>query len=226
MWTNNVENRFGLKTLVEVIKELNKFFEDETMINSVDVLLRDAEIFHPERKALLVNKVNIPQIIEDILLYDNRRNTIGEKIRKIIKYHYWKDAYSRHSEAVKFMEDHNNQNKQLLNKHQERKIMSEKFIEHIHNKAKIILGEMFDDKLFNEEEFFGLSEIDIDYVRTLCQNCDNILSENFMLDLKQYKIVKCPHCGILYLPVDRFESYKGLIESDDPEWEMKLEDVL
>ena len=98
-------------------------------------------------------------------------------------------------------------------------------MEYIKCSAKNILGSLYDDKLFNVDSIIYISEISMDLDFHQCRKCNENLQDNLFVKLKEFQTITCSKCGILYVPVKKFDHYKGLRHADDPEWTMKMEDI-
>jgi Zn ribbon nucleic-acid-binding protein len=58
----------------------------------------------------------------------------------------------------------------------------------------------------------------------MCPKCNHQFSIDIFDELKQFKSTECSECGMLIIPVDKFNMYV-FKDARDEEWAMDIEDL-
>lgn len=219
-WTLNYEFSFGDKLYFEVFDLLCSSFGIDKLKNSTNQYLRNSKRFNSGRQNnFIIN--GYENILDDIIFYNNRLKDPGVKIRKFIKYHYWKEANVYHNNALPILAEKKSSNQILLDQHKVRAALSEKFLIFLKANAREELQIYFDDRLFDPFKLIGISEIENNFEKFTCPKCHVTLGNDTFLVLKQIKYISCHGCNSLFLPVNKYSKYI-FRESDDSEWNVLL----
>jgi hypothetical protein len=222
-WCTNCEDRFINKELFFYIFErFWGLYGKEFVKNSVQQFLKGNERFTADRENLLFSIENSQALLASIEKFHEREQSIGNSLESQIKFHYWSDAFCYHDYALQHYEKSPSIPREKYSEHQRRLSIARYLMEQCQADGIKTFGEDFCTKLYDLNNVVGISEIKNEINCAFCPGCQQQMDISVYLKLKRFEWFDCPHCGRLFIPVDKPKQYSFADSQNDPEWKIDI----
>ena len=224
-WFTNYEDRLMKKEVFfYAFENFQKLYGNEYLRNSALHYLTNTERFNKERENLLFAQESSQEILLNIEKYHILQQSVGEMLKRQMNYHYWKDAYNYHEQAlqryltVPFPRTN-------FAEHQRRLAIASDFIEKCKAEGMEKLGVDLCSRIYDYQKVAGISEIKNELVCTFCPGCNRQMGMDVYQTLKKFEWCECPHCKKLFIPIDKPRKYSFSDSKNDPIWKLELKGI-